>query len=219
MVDTTTQLAAVTRGVQTAVIDGHDTRVQTLSQTYASPIDDVWDAVTSPARIERWFLPVEGELKVGGNYQLIGNAGGTVEECEAPADGRARFRATWEYGGGVSWIGVELLAIDADATVFTLTHLARVADVPAEFWDQFGPGATGVGWDQALLGLALNLRGGDTIAPADAETWMLSEDGLLFARAACDAWAAAQVADGADPVAARRAADATFAFYTTAPEG
>jgi uncharacterized protein YndB with AHSA1/START domain len=217
MVDTTAQTGAVERGIRTVEIDGHATRVQTLSQTYASPIDDVWEATTTSERLQRWFLPVEGDLRVGGHYQLVGNAGGTIEECAPPEAGRARYRATWEYGGGVSWIEIDLEAVAPDATELTLTHLARVADVPAEFWEQFGPGATGVGWDQCLLGLALHLGGGVGIAPDEAEEWMLSEEGRSFARQAADAWAAAQIADGAEESAARRAADATYAFYTTAP--
>jgi uncharacterized protein YndB with AHSA1/START domain len=49
----------------------------TITQVYAAPVEDVWDACTNPARIPRWFLPVSGELRLGGRYQLEGNAGGT----------------------------------------------------------------------------------------------------------------------------------------------
>ncbi len=214
MVDVNAQLEAVTRGVQAAELDGELSRVQTLAQVYSSPIDDVWDAVTTGDRIVRWFLPVEGDLRVGGRYQLIGNAGGEILECAPPADGSAGYRVTWEYGGGVSWVEVALRAIDAESTRFELTHIARAADVPEGFWELYGPGATGVGWDQALLGLALNLRGDGQIPPDAAEAWMLGEEGMRFARGAADGWAAAQVASGDDPAAAQRAADATYNFYT-----
>ena len=78
MVDVNTQIEAVTRGLQTTEVDGEPARVQTLAQTFPAPIDDVWDAVTSPDRIARWFLPVTGDLKLGGRYQLKGNAAGTI---------------------------------------------------------------------------------------------------------------------------------------------
>lgn len=57
MVDVMQQLGAVSRGVRSEMIDGEASSVQTLEQTYASPIADVWDAVTSAERIARWFLP------------------------------------------------------------------------------------------------------------------------------------------------------------------
>ncbi|SFS15246.1 Activator of Hsp90 ATPase homolog 1-like protein [Microbacterium sp. cf046] len=214
MVDVNEQLDAVIRGVQAAEKDGELTRVQTLAQVYPSPIADVWDAATDGDRIARWFLPVEGDLRLGGRYQLVGNAGGVVEECSPPAAGAAGYRVTWEYGGGVSWLEVALSSVDTDSTRFELTHIARAADLPEGFWELYGPGATGVGWDQGLLGLALHLRGDGQIPPDAAEAWMLSDEGMRFARGAADSWAAAQIAAGDDPEGARSAADATYMFYT-----
>lgn len=108
MVDVNAQIDAVTRSVDTVELDGDDAYVQTLAQEYASPIDDVWDAVTNPERIPHWFLPVSGDLRLGGRYQLEGNAGGEVLECAPPSDGAAHYRITWEYGGGASWVVVRL---------------------------------------------------------------------------------------------------------------
>ena len=219
MVDTNAQIDAVSRRVRTATQDGEPTRVQTLAQTYQSPVDDVWEAVTSPDRIARWFLPVTGDLRLGGRYQLAGNAGGEILECVPPSGSTAHYAVTWEYGGGVTWLTIRLTG-DRGGTRLELEHTGRVADVPAEFFEQFGSGATGVGWDQGLLGLALHLSGEAGIPPEDAEAWMIGEEGVRFARRAADAWGAADVADGADPAAATRAAAATFAFYTgqTPPE-
>ncbi|MCR2764562.1 SRPBCC domain-containing protein [Microbacterium sp. zg.B48] len=213
MVDVNAQIDAVTRTVAATEEDGAPTRVQTLAQVYASPIEDVWDAVTTD-RIARWFLPVSGELRVGGRYQLQGNAGGTVLDCSPPSDGAAGYRVTWESGGGTSWVTVGLRALDGGSTRLELTHTARTDDLPPGFWDTYGPGATGVGWDHGLLGLALYLGGGPRIAPDAAEEWMLSDEGTRFARAAADAWARAQAEAGDDADAAQRAADATYRFYT-----
>ncbi len=214
MVDVNAQIDAVTRGVQTTEVDGASARAQSLSQVYPSPIADVWDAVTSADRIARWFLPVTGDLRQGGRYQFQGNAGGEVLECSPPAEGSAGYRATWEFGGGMSWVTVALRAVDDDTTEFELSHVARSADLPPGFWEMYGPGATGVGWDQGLLGLALHLRRDDQLPPEAAEAWMVGEEGQRFARAAADAWADAQISAGDDADSARRAADATFAFYT-----
>lgn len=221
MVDVQRQLDAVTRRVVATELDGAPTHVQTLAQTYASPIDDVWDAVTSADRIARWFLPISGDLRLGGRYQIEGNAGGEILECDPPADGTGHYTATWEYGGGVTWLTVTLTADGDDATRFELAHTARVDDIPPGFWDTYGPGATGVGWDGGLLGLALHLSGaGDGPSPAEATAWAATDEGRAFYRGAADGWGAAHAAFGADADATRSAADNTYAFYTgQAPAG
>ena len=62
MIDGNDQIAAVARQVSAP---GEETRTVTLTQTYASDVDDVWDACTNAERIPRWFLPVSGDLCVG----------------------------------------------------------------------------------------------------------------------------------------------------------
>jgi uncharacterized protein YndB with AHSA1/START domain len=200
----------VTREVRTAERDGAPTRVVVARRTYATDQADLWDALTNPQRLPRWFLPVSGELEVGGRYQLEGNAGGTVEECDPPRS----FATTWEFGGQVSWLRVTL----APAEDGTTLELAHEAPVDPEFWSQFGPGAGGVGWDLGMMGLGLHLASGEAMDPAEGQAWPLSPPGVEFVRRAASGWAAAAVADGDDPDAARTAADNTISFYTTMPE-
>jgi uncharacterized protein YndB with AHSA1/START domain len=214
MVDVQGQLAAVTREIADEDIDGYPSRVQTLAQTYPSPIDDVWDAVTDAGRIARWFSPISGDLRLGGRYQIENNAGGEIQECVPPAGGTAHYRATWEYGGGVTWLTVRLTSEGEHATRFELEHVARTDDVPPGFWETYGPGATGVGWDGGLLGLGLHLTGGTGPTPEEAQAWAFTDEGRAFYRGAADAWGAAQRAAGADAATAAAAADNTFAFYT-----
>ena len=152
MIDVTHQISAVERRVGQRTLAAGEARVVTVSRSYSGPVDDVWDACTNPERLPRWFLPVTGELKVGGHYQLEGNAGGTIERCDPPHS----FAATWEYGGEVSWIEVSLTAQDG-RTRLRLEHIAHVDD---ERWTEFGPGAVGVGWDLSVLGLARHLETG-----------------------------------------------------------
>lgn len=95
MVDIIEEVSAVRRVVGTRVLEPGEARTVTLSRTYQASVADLWDACTNPERIPRWFLPVSGELRLGGRYQLDGNAGGTIERCDPPNG----FAATWEYGG------------------------------------------------------------------------------------------------------------------------
>jgi uncharacterized protein YndB with AHSA1/START domain len=52
-------------------------------------IDDVWSALTDPARLARWYGEVEGDLRLGGEFRArvfaSGWAGtGRVSACEPP---------------------------------------------------------------------------------------------------------------------------------------
>jgi uncharacterized protein YndB with AHSA1/START domain len=208
-IDVGGQIDAVRREVASAVRDGREAKVVTISQTYDADVEDVWDAVTNPDRIPRWFLPVTGELKLGGHYRFEGNAGGTITECEPPH----RFAATWEFGGGLSWIEVELAPEPDGRTRFTLAHTAH----PDEHWEMYGPGAVGIGWDGAVLGLAGYLAGAPAVTPENAMAWMTSDEGRAFYGASGERWYAADVAGGADPAAARGQADRTIAAYTASP--
>jgi len=207
MIDVDHQINAVTRKVGTTTLEAGTARVVTVSQTYATDLDDLWDACTSAERIPRWFMPITGELAVGGTYQLEGNAGGEVLSCDPPKS----FSATWEYGGDVSWITVRLTAEASDKTRFELEH---VAHVDQERWTEFGPGAVGIGWEMGLVGLFLHLTEGDAVDRAEAMAWPLTDEGKEFTVKSSERWYQAAVADGDDPEQARAAADRTTAAYT-----
>jgi uncharacterized protein YndB with AHSA1/START domain len=106
MIDVTQQINAVRRQVGTRVLEAGEGRTVTVSQSYNATVEDVWDACTNPERIPRWFLPITGDMRPGGRYQLQGNASGMIERCDPPRS----FAATWEFGGLVSWIEVQLMA-------------------------------------------------------------------------------------------------------------
>jgi uncharacterized protein YndB with AHSA1/START domain len=188
--------------------EGKPARVVVAVRTYDTDCADLWEAVTSPERIPRWFLPVEGDLRLGGRYQLKGNAGGTITRCEPP---RA-LDLTWEFGGGMSWVTVRLEP-EGKRTRLTLEHIVHASDVD-EHWKRFGPGAVGVGWDLALVGLGKHLESGGAPVNHDAaHAWMGSGEGKAFMRGSAKAWADAHIAAGEDPEVARRMAEQTSAFY------
>lgn len=68
-------------------------RTVRLRRIYDAPIDDIWDALTDPERIGRWFLPISGDFRLGGRYQFEGNAGGEIRAC-APT-GCSSPGSTW----------------------------------------------------------------------------------------------------------------------------
>lgn len=205
----TEQVNAITRRVGSRTFEAGEARTVTISREYDATLEDVWDACTNPARIPRWFLPVSGELREGGQYQLEGNAGGRIERCEPPRS----FTATWEFGGNVSWIELRLSQTTGGGIRFELEHISPEGQI----WTEFGPGAVGVGWDLALLGLTMHVSTGASPDPQTAVTFPASEEGRRFIEASGQGWRQAAVEAGADPVQAAAAADRTFAFYTGAP--
>ncbi|NDV10553.1 activator of HSP90 ATPase [Rhodococcus sp. IEGM 248] len=90
---------AVRRSVGSRTLEAGEARTVTIGQTYDATVEEVWEACTTAERIPRWFLPVTGDLRLHGRYQLEGNAGGEILTCDPPNG----FTATWEYGGDVSW--------------------------------------------------------------------------------------------------------------------
>ena len=211
MIDVTHEIAGTDRRIGSRTLAAGEARTLTVSRVFDTPPDDLWEACTDPERIARWFLPISGDLRPGGRYALEGNASGTIERCEPPRG----VDATWEYGGQVSWIELRLTPEPDGRTRFTLEHIAHVED---EVWAQYGPGAVGVGWDQALIGLGLHLAsGGERVDPAAVAAWQASEDGRAFVRRSSEGWAEASIGAGTDPEAAHAAAARTTGFYTGEP--
>lgn len=208
MIDVTQQIDAVRRQVGKRSVETGEARTVVVSQSYDADREDVWDACTNPERIPRWFMPISGDLRAGGHYQLEGNASGKIERCDPPTS----FAATWEFGGQISWIDVQLSSDPDGRTRLTLDHIAHVD----EHWNEFGPGAVGVGWDLAFLGLAGHLSSGESIDPSEGLAWMATDEGKLFITRSSDRWCDANIAAGEDPAAARAAADRTTAAYTGA---
>lgn len=205
-IDFEKSLGAVTHSVsELKKKEGKTVRNVTLERSYATTSGDLWDAVTNSERLERFFAPVSGELKLGGRYQIEGNANGTITECVPPKF----FAATWEFAGAVSWIEVRI-APEGDARSWlTLTHICPID----EHWEKFGPGAVGVGWDLALLGLDAYISD-KAFDRSDGEALMVSDEGKAFMVDASEDWGRAAVAAGENPAQAEAAAKRTTAFFT-----
>ncbi len=198
-------LAAVDRSVLMLEREGHPASSVTLSRGFPTTVENLWDATTTAGRIGRWFTPVSGELELCGRYQLKGNAGGVVTECER----LERFALTWEFAGDVSWVEVEYSEDAKGSARLTLTHTALLSP----HWTEYGPGAVGVGWEMGLLGLSLHLSYPEEPLP-DQEAFAALDEGRRFIAGSSRGWGEASIAAGTEPEAAERAAESTTAFYT-----
>ncbi|MGI9003232.1 MAG: SRPBCC domain-containing protein [Pseudonocardia sp.] len=102
MIDIVDELTAIHREVSRRPTASGDTVAVAVRRTYPAAVEDVWDTMTEPDRLRRWFLPVNGDLRVGGTFQLEGNAGGDILHCEPPRLLRVTF------GGATSVVEVRL---------------------------------------------------------------------------------------------------------------
>ena len=183
--------------------DGEEVAVL-IRRSYDAPNLEVWDALTDPERIKRWFYPVSGDLQLGGTFQLEGNAGGEIKRCEPPRLLKVTF------GGPTSLVELRLSPDGEDRTVLELEHT-----VPIEI-AMSGAGSlyVGPGWDGAFVALGLYLDGVVADDPVAAAS---SPEALELSRESVHAWIAAVEASGtatADEIAAA----AEMSFATFAPD-
>src|SRR6476659_10019732 len=59
-----------------------------LEDVYDTVIEDLWEACTTPKRLARWIAEVTGDLRVGGEVQVVFTSTWTgparIEVCDAP---------------------------------------------------------------------------------------------------------------------------------------
>jgi uncharacterized protein YndB with AHSA1/START domain len=209
--DLSNHLGCMTRVVRGLEWEGKSAKAILASRTFDTDVADLWDAVTNPERIPGWLGPISGELRLGGSYQIEGNASGTITACAPPSS----LELTWEFAGQMSWVKARLLP-EADKTRLELEHWAHVDLAnPDDHWNQFGPGAGGVGWELGFVGLARHVAEPEAVdTPAEGLEWMVSTEAKQFYRTASAAWARAAIAAGEPEEVAMAAAERNRALYS-----
>ena len=204
MIDIASEIDAIGREVSRRQgPDGEEVAVL-IRRSYDAPNMEVWDALTDPERIERWFYPVSGDLQLGGTFQLEGNAGGEIKSCEPPRLLKVTF------GGPTSLVELRLSPDGEDRTVLELEHT-----VPIDM-AMSGAGSlyVGPGWDGAFVALGLYLDGVVADDPVAAAS---SPEALELSKQSVHAWITVVEASGtatADEIAAA----AEMSFATFAPD-
>lgn len=202
-------LDMMARRVDNLEWEGQPAKAVVASRVYDTTPADLWDALTRAERIKRWFAPVTGDLTLGGRYQVENNAGGTITECVP----EQKVALTWEFGPAVSWV-IVTLSPEGAGTRLELQHIAHLSP----HWDQYGPGAVGVGWDLGFMGLSRHLAEPEAEVAAEAvEGWFGSAEAKAFIRTASDDWGRADIAAGEPRDHALKTAEATRKFYSGEP--
>jgi uncharacterized protein YndB with AHSA1/START domain len=157
-------------------IPAGEARTAIIRRWYDASLEDVWDACTTPERIARWFLPVAGELRLGGTFHLKGNASGKVLHCEPPR----LLRVSWAYGGRpTDEVELRLSPGEDEGTLLEIEHasVSRLVEVDGRLVDPFlndaktGLWGAGIGWEMPLTyRLTAELRGELSGPPPDEPT-------------------------------------------------
>jgi uncharacterized protein YndB with AHSA1/START domain len=132
-----------------------EARVAVMTRTYDTAIDDLWDAVTNPERLGRWYTKVSGDLRVGGRFEQVNMGGGVIAECEAPSHLRLVLGRN-----GADEIQVRLTPGDEDGTTVLEVQHATTLDaheIGGQMYDAIF--CMGGGYYPRLYALDLLLRG------------------------------------------------------------
>lgn len=132
-----------------------------IEDRYDTGIEDLWTALTDPARLARWYGRVEGDLRPGGQFRTYLEASdiestGRVDACEPPRRLQLTTRETdesYQRGQGVppydAAIEVTLTAV-GDQTDLTIQVRGMPLDRIAGY---------GAGWQIHAENLAAHLAG------------------------------------------------------------
>jgi uncharacterized protein YndB with AHSA1/START domain len=122
-----------------------------VEDRYDTDIDDLWSALTQPARLARWIAEIEGDLRHGGEFHARFTSGwqgtGRVEVCEPPRRLRVLTRDLDEPREEV--IEATLTAHGAQTTL-----VIEARGLPTEQLAAYG-----AGWQVHVEDLAAHLAG------------------------------------------------------------
>ena len=123
-----------------------------MEDRYDTGVDDLWTALTDPARLARWIAAVEGDLHIGGEFRATFTSGwegtGRVDVCDAPH----RLLVTMSPGQDDETVIEATLAADGDQTRVVVEERRLPLDELA---------AHGAGWQVHIEDLEAHLSGRD----------------------------------------------------------
>jgi uncharacterized protein YndB with AHSA1/START domain len=142
-----------------------------IEDRYDTDIDDLWSAITDPARLARWLGRVEGDRRPGGEFRMYIESSdiestGRVEACEPPRRLLVTNRETdesYRKGQGVPPFEARLeatLTADGDQTILVIEVQGMPLDVVAFY---------GAGWQIHAESLAAHIAGRE--GGAGEERW------------------------------------------------
>jgi uncharacterized protein YndB with AHSA1/START domain len=117
-------------------VDGRG--VVRMEDRFDTDIDDLWSAITDPARLGRWYAEVKGDLRLGGEYHARVFASGwegtgRIEVCEPP---RRLLLVSGEPDQASKYVTEVTLTADGDQTILVVEE----SGMPLELLAGYGAG-------------------------------------------------------------------------------
>jgi uncharacterized protein YndB with AHSA1/START domain len=105
-----------------------------MQDRYDTDIDDLWSALTDPARLDRWLGKIEGDLRVGGEFHRYFHASGAegigrIDVCEPPR----RLVLTMDPGKATPQVIEVTLTADGDQTILVAEERGMPLDLLAAY--------------------------------------------------------------------------------------
>jgi uncharacterized protein YndB with AHSA1/START domain len=142
-----------------------DRRAVRFEWHYGTDQADLWEALTEPERLARWFATVRGDLSEGGSFEILFDdedpdqrAAGSILECRPPD----HLRISWLFGDEVYSEVTADLAAEEDGTRLVLEHSGLPNSSAAGY---------GAGWETYLEQLQADLGGGTGLGLAWDQRW------------------------------------------------
>jgi uncharacterized protein YndB with AHSA1/START domain len=127
-----------------------------VEDVYPTDIDDMWSAISQPARLKRWLVDIEGDTAIGGSFTTRFTSGfegtGRVDLCDQPH----RLVVTM-FGDDDSTVMEATLTPEGAGTRLVIEERGLPLDEYA---------AHGSGWQAHVEDLALYLAG------KEASNWL-----------------------------------------------
>jgi uncharacterized protein YndB with AHSA1/START domain len=104
----------------------------TFERDYATSPQHLWDALTQPDRLARWFCPVDGELREGGRVTAHfddADATFTIDLCRSPE----ALSVRWHHDGRDSVVRAAVFDLGGDRARLTLVHDRLTAPQAPEY--------------------------------------------------------------------------------------
>jgi uncharacterized protein YndB with AHSA1/START domain len=129
-----------------------------FEESWDTDVADLWDAVTDPARLSRWFAPVEGDPVVGGEVVAHFDDGDVPGMRVLACDPGRSFTVAWPMAAGATEVDVEVRADGPSRSTLVLTHRLLPPEKAAGY---------GAGWTAYLVRLRAHLAAGPDEPRAD----------------------------------------------------
>jgi uncharacterized protein YndB with AHSA1/START domain len=143
-----------------------DSAEVTFDRVYATDAADLWNAITTPDRLARWFAPVDGDLEPGGRFTIHFDDN-DVPDCRLTScDSPHGYAWEWPHTTHTSLVTVALETA-TDGTRLRLTHTRLPATSAAGY---------AAGWEVYLRRLIEDAAGRE-VGDTWSDDWSQAHEG------------------------------------------